>query len=148
MFKNLQMLNKELQDGTKYDSEQMSIVASPAQMPQNPMLPAVYIGQVLYRERTGKYANGEITEHTVTKIDRKYFECTCLNNKINVSDLMYENKMYSQDNYRLYITKQEIFDKNELSILYAAIQSSFSHYSNKKFTLDELRKVSKILGCL
>ena len=141
-------MNKELQDGTKADSEQMPIVASPAQMPQNPMLPAVYIGQVLYRERTGRYANGEITEHTVTKIGRKYFECTNLNDKINLTTLIHENKIYSQSEYKLYKTKNEIFDKNELSILYAAIQRSFSHYSNKKFTLDELRKVSEILGCL
>ena len=41
MFKNLQMQNKELQADTKADSEQMPIVASPAQMPQNPLLPAV-----------------------------------------------------------------------------------------------------------
>ena len=32
------MQNKELQAETKVDSEQMPIVASPAQMPQNPML--------------------------------------------------------------------------------------------------------------
>ena len=41
MFKNLQMQNKELQAETKSDIEQMPIVASPAQMPQNPMLCAV-----------------------------------------------------------------------------------------------------------
>ena len=41
MFKNLQMQNKELQDETKANSEQMPIVAPPAQMPQNPLLPAV-----------------------------------------------------------------------------------------------------------
>ena len=41
MFKNLQMQNKELKDETKADSKQMPIVASPAQMPQNPLLGAV-----------------------------------------------------------------------------------------------------------
>ena len=41
MLKNLQMQNKELQAETKADSEQIPIVASPAQMPQNPMLAAV-----------------------------------------------------------------------------------------------------------
>ena len=40
MFKNLQMQNKELQAETKDDSEQMPIVASPAQMPQKPLLNA------------------------------------------------------------------------------------------------------------
>ena len=41
MFKKLQMQNKELQDETKANSEQMPIVPIPAQMPQNPLLAAV-----------------------------------------------------------------------------------------------------------
>ena len=44
MFKNLQMQNKEFQAETKDDSEQMPIVASPAQMPQNPMLVVAFPG--------------------------------------------------------------------------------------------------------
>ena len=49
MFKNLQMQNKELQDGTKDGREQMSIVPIPAQMPQNPMLSAVLIWLLIFQ---------------------------------------------------------------------------------------------------
>ena len=128
------------------NKEQNAPTVPSAQIAANPLLPAVFVGQVLYRERTGRYSTGEITEHTVTKIGRKYFECTDLNDKINVSNLNYESKMYSQNNYRLYRTKQEILDKNELSRLYSKIQHSFSHYSNQKFSLEDLRKVAQIIG--
>ena len=51
MFKNLQMLNKELQAETKDDSEQMPIAGSSAQMPQNPLL----VAGVAIRERLSKF---------------------------------------------------------------------------------------------
>ena len=121
---------------------------SSAPVLENRMLPAVFVGQVLYRERTSRHSPTEITEHTVTKIGRKYFEATGLNDKINISNLKYESPMYSQHNYQLYLSKQQILDRQEMNSLYNKIQNLFSHYSNRKFTLDELRKVAEIVGCL
>ena len=112
----------------------------------NIVLPAVFVDQVLYREKTGRYSDGEITEHIIMKVGRKYFEATDLRGKINIDSLMYESKMYSQDNCRLYRTRQEILDKNEIINLYGKIQQLFSHYSNRKFTLNDLRKVAEIVG--
>lgn len=65
----------------------------PAAIEARPMLPAVFVGQVLYRERTSRYSEPEITEHTVTKIGRKYFEVTGLNDKINISNLKFSLAM-------------------------------------------------------
>lgn len=127
----------------------MSSKITSAAIEANPMLPAVYLGQVLYRERSNRYSKEiEITEHTVTKIGRKYFEATGLNDKINIENLTYESKMYSQHNYKLYLSKQEILDKNEANELYNKIQHLFSHYSNRSFTLEDLRSVAKIVGVL
>lgn len=106
----------------------------------------VFVGEVLYKERTGRYSNGEITEHIVTKIGRKYLECTGLNEKINISNLMYESKNYSQCNYRLYRDKQEILDENELSRLITKIRYYFSLYGNKNYKLEHLRKIAEIIN--
>jgi len=113
-----------------------------------PMLPAVFVGQVLFREVSSRYTERHITEHTVTKVGKKYFECTDLRDKITISNLMHENKVYSQSNYQMYRTKQEILDKNEMSKLYNTIQKSFSHYTNSsKYTLEQLRQIADIVGC-
>ena len=113
-----------------------------------PMLPAVFVGQVLFREVSSRYTDWHITEHKVTKIGKKYFECEGLRDKITIATLMHENKVYSQSNYQMYRTKQEILDKNELNKLYNNIQKTFSHYNhNKNFTLEQLRQVADIVGC-
>lgn len=114
-----------------------------------PILPTVFVGQVLFREVSSRYTEGYITEHKVTKIGKKYFECEGLGDKITIATLRHENKGFSQVNYQLYRTKQEILDRNELNKLYNNIQKTFSHYNNhsKNFTLEQLRKVADIVGC-
>jgi len=109
-----------------------------------PILAPIFVGQILFREVSGRYTERHITEHTVTKIGKKYLECTDLIDKITVSNLIYENKVYCQDNYQMYRTKQEILDKNELNKLYRSIQKTFSDHGHR-LTLDQLRQIHAII---
>ena len=110
------------------------------------VLPAIFVGQILFREVSGRYTEWHVTEHTVTKIGKKYLECTGLRDKITISNLIHENKVYYQDNYRMYRTKQEILDKKELKKLYSSIQNAFSDCNHsQKFTLEQLRQILAII---
>jgi len=110
-------------------------------------LPTVFVGQVLFREANRR---GEvITEHTVTKVGRKYFDCTDIRHKITIETLRYENSVYSQFNFQMYRTMEEILDKNEEISLYSAIQKVFSAYHpSNKLSLAQLRNISGIIGII
>jgi hypothetical protein len=113
-----------------------------------PMSSSVFVGQILFREVITRYEKS-ITEHTVTKIGRKYLECTGLNEKITIENLKYEDKIYSQYNCQMYRSKQDILDKQEMNRLFLKIKYSFSGYShNGKFTIEQLRHIDDIIGCL
>lgn len=110
---------------------------------KKPNLPAIVVGQILYRE-----LKTSIKEYTVTKVGRKYLECANLEDKISIDTLKYENKNYSQSNYQMYRSKQEILDKNEMNSLFSKIKHSFSDYThNGKFTIEQLRQIADIVGC-
>jgi hypothetical protein len=112
-----------------------------------PMLPAVFVGQTLFREVNTRYEKS-ITEHTVTKVGRKYLECTDLRDKITIANLKYENNIYLQNNYQMYLSKQEILDKNEMNSLFSKIKQSFSDYNHHdKFTIEQLRQIADVVGC-
>ena len=71
-----------------------------------------------------------------------------MRDKITVETLKYENNIYSQSNYQMYRSKQEILDKNEMNSLFSKIKHSFSNYNhNGKFTIEELRQIADIVGC-
>ena len=111
------------------------------------LLPKVFVGQILFREINTRYKK-EITEHTVTKVGKKYFECSDLRHKITISNLKHEYNVYSQNNYQMYRSKQEILDKNEMNSLFQKIKQSFSDYNhNANFTIEQLRNIANIIGC-
>jgi len=112
------------------------------------MLAAIFVGQILFKEVSTRDTERRITEHTVTKVGNKYFECTDLRDKITISNLKHEDKVYSQHNYQMYKSKEEILEKNELIELYNSIKTAFSHYTHdQKFTLEQLRKITDVVGC-
>lgn len=115
---------------------------------EKPTPQKVFVGQVLFKEVTSRHTGTYISEHTVTKVGKKYFECDGLRDKFNINNLTHEDKDYSQRNYKLYRSKQEIQDENEFADLMAKIQNAFSHYNyNKDFTLEQLRQIADIAGC-
>ena len=115
----------------------------------NTVLPAVFVGQVLFREKFNRNAPSEIVEVTVCKVGKKYFYLTGLEERypIDKETLKYTDKNYSQSNFQLYRDKQEIFDRREKSKLYDLLQKHFNWSGNgSNNTLEQLRKAVEVLG--
>ena len=114
-----------------------------------PMLPAVFVGQVLYREKSNRNAPSEIVEVTVGKVGKKYFYLTGWEERytIDKETLKYTDKNYNQRNFQLYKDKQEILDRREKSKLFDVLQKHFNWSGNgSRNTLEQLREVANILG--
>ena len=114
-----------------------------------PMLPAVFVGQVLFREKINRNAPSEIVEVTVGKVGKKYFYLTGWEERypIDKETLKYTDKNYSQSNFQLYRDKQDILDRREKSKLYDLLQKHFNWSGNgSKNTLEQLRKAVEVLG--
>lgn len=127
----------------------MSNSNSSAAMTANPLVPAVIVGQVLYRERFNRNSPTEIQEVTVSKIGKKYFYLKEWDDRypVNKETLKYEDKVYSQNNFQLYRDKQEILDRREKSKLIDALQKHFNWSGNgSRNSLEQLRKAAEILG--
>ena len=112
-----------------------------------PLLPAVFVGQFLFREVFSIYSPTEIKSYEIEKIGKKFIYVKNLDKTpINIEDLKYENKNYSQNNIQFYLTEQEILDKNERQHLIDKIRKTFDWQSNTtNFTLNQLRDVVKTL---
>jgi hypothetical protein len=114
----------------------------------NTVLPDIFVGQVLYREKLIRNNPSEVIEVTVGKVGRKYFYLTGWEQRypINKETLRYEDKNYSQSSFRLYRDKQEIFDLREKDRLLSELQNHFS-WSGKggKNTLLQLRQAAEVL---
>jgi hypothetical protein len=114
-----------------------------------PVLPAVFVGQVLYREKSRRNEPSEIVEVTVGKVGKKYFYLTGWEERypINKETLKYEDKNYSQSNFQLHRDKQEILDRKEKSSLLDKLQKHFNWSGNgSRNTLEQLRQAVEVLG--
>ena len=115
----------------------------------NTVLPAVFVGQVLYREKFNRNEPSEIVEVTVGKVGKKYFYLTGREERypVDKETLQYTDKNYSQSNFQLYRDKQEILDRREKDRLTDVLYKHFHWSGNKhKNTLEQLRKAVEILG--
>lgn len=109
----------------------------------------IKLGQILYRVFQERNQKRQIREYKVTKIGRTYFYCNDRDDyPIDKETLTYKDKNYSQSNFTLYTTEQEILDMWERSRLLSEIESYFSTFYGKKKdgTLEQFREVCKILG--
>jgi hypothetical protein len=104
----------------------------------------LFVGQILFKREKSAYNGGSIKEYKITKIGKKYFECEGLRERFNVSDLYYECKNYSQNNYKLYMSVKEIEEEDEYNNLLKQIREDFRSYS-PSFTLEQLRKINLII---
>ena len=115
----------------------------------NTVLPAVFVGQVLYREKSTRNEPSEIVEVTVGKVGKKYFYLTGWEEKypVDKETLEYTDKNYSQHNFQLYRDKQEILDRKEKERLTDVLYKHF-HWSGNKYknTLEQLKKAVEVLG--
>lgn len=107
----------------------------------------IIIGTKLYRQFTGRNSPTEIKEYTVSKIGNKYIRLEGADYGIDKQTLRYEDKMYSQHNFQLYKSKEEIEEMQEQRLLFAKIKKAFYDYSPpKNISLEQLRQINEILN--
>ena len=111
--------------------------------------PTVFVGQVLFKEIQRRGDPSEIVEVTVGKIGRKYFYLKGHDERypVDKETLLHTNKDYSQCNFKLYRSKQEILDKREKKRLVDVLRNHFHWSGNSDAnTLEQLQKVVEVLG--
>ncbi len=109
----------------------------------------LFIGQKLYGQKSDQRGGvkGDIFTFTVSKISKIYFEVEETRDRFRIDTLRYENPEYSQFNYGLYFSKQEIMDKQEGQKLYSEIKNAFSSYQSEGvFSLPVLREIKKLIN--
>lgn len=101
------------------------------------------IGDKLYRA----LSKGDIVEHTVTSVGRKYLY---LDNSsrypVDKDTLMYVSANYSQMNRQYYKTKEEIELIYEYSDLLSGIRNALGAYGNPKIPIEKLRAINAIIN--
>lgn len=103
----------------------------------------ITVGQILYRWQYGK-----IQEYEVERVGRKYFYCKNEERyPIEKETLEYKNKEYSNANFQLYLTKQEILDFQERMDLIDKIQIYFRRWDwYNNLPLEHLRHIKTVIG--
>ncbi|WP_413154934.1 hypothetical protein [Bacillus subtilis] len=114
----------------------------------------IKVGSTVYLKpinNAARYGRKDILEKVVLKKGRKYFYVgntgeteTRRMFKFSLED-MKEVTEYSPD-WELYLSKQEIIDKEEKKKLMSDIRSVFDRWSTADLTLDQLRRVHEIIS--
>ncbi|WP_444559018.1 beta barrel domain-containing protein [Bacillus stercoris] len=114
----------------------------------------IKVGSTVYLKpinNAARYGRKDILEKVVLKKGRKYFYVgntveteTRRMFKFSLED-MREVTEYSPD-WELYLSKQEIIDKEEKKKLMSDIRSVFDRWSTADLTLDQLRRVHEIIS--
>jgi hypothetical protein len=117
------------------------------------------VGQTVYVELTGSASRGKtpeqcIEEWEITYVGRKYIEALKKGSDPflfkTVFEWREEHKSFVQKtthgiNYVLYLTRQEIEEKQEKSRLFREIEQRFRYGSQKDIYLEQLRAIHGIL---
>ena len=100
-------------------------------------------GMIFYKVKTNwRSSTKEIEELTVVSVGNKYMEMSN-RDKVTIETLTHEDRDYTQHQYKVYLTRQEIEDVFEANDLKRVI-SEFFRYS-VKLSLEQLRSVKKII---
>lgn len=111
------------------------------------------LGQTIYSLNVNNAARGKghnLTPYEVTKVGRKYFEITNTSdgfldryhNNFHIDTWM-ENSNYVSS-HKLYETKEEWEEEEEVNTLTNKFKEIFSHWS-QQLPLDKLRKIDEVL---
>lgn len=107
----------------------------------------LHVGQKLYKQVAYRNEKPTIKVCEITKIGLKYLYVDNDNRyPIEKDTLIHRSKMYSQNNFQMYLTEQEILDKWETNTLISECKKHFGNYGNLKFTLEQLRAINKIIN--
>lgn len=107
----------------------------------------IEIGRKIYLKpinNASRYSN-EILEAEVVKVGRKYFEINRGAVKKYYIETLQPVSEYVPD-YKIYFSEQEIFDEREYDKLLSQIRSKFDMWAKKDLTLEQLRKITKIIA--
>jgi len=108
----------------------------------------LHVGMKLYREIHKRGFAPEIKEYTISKIARKYIYLS-ENDRypIDKTSLTFTDPAYSQNNFKLYRSENEIKDMWETNRLFNKIKASFNgYYVPNDLNLEKLRQIDKILS--
>jgi hypothetical protein len=108
----------------------------------------IVVGQTLYQEIFNRNAHNTIEEVVVGKVGKKYFYLTGWKERypIDKKTLEYRSKEYTQSNFQLYRSKQDIIDEREHLGLVRLIESHTRYGGHRRHSLSELRQVCEIFG--
>lgn len=108
----------------------------------------IVVGQILFKEIKNKYAPDEITQVLVSKVGNKYFYVDEDKNiPIDKYTLKHQDKNWTQANFQLYKSKQEVLDENERKRLVNLVRQNFEWtQGDKNYTLEQMKQVVKILN--
>jgi hypothetical protein len=112
------------------------------------------IGQTIYMKVYGnsaRYLNSinasleeYISEYKISKIGNKYFSILdSFNTKFEIVTGIQKNGF--NGGKKAYLKKQDIYDEKEISDLEKKFSDSFYWTSRKKLSLDQLRRIDKII---
>jgi hypothetical protein len=104
------------------------------------------IGQTLYREIHYRNDAPYIKQVKITSIGRKYFYVDSdERHPIEINSMTYTSKNYSQHNFTLRLTENEILECWEKNKLCEKLRKLFAYFSKPDLTLDQLRQIDKII---
>lgn len=110
------------------------------------------LGQKLFSLNVGNASRGRkqiLTPVIVTKVGNKYFTCERANGEWkNPTEYLingWSEKTDYSANSRLYESEQEWLDEKEYNCLNKLIRESFVSYAKNDFTIDQLRRIVKII---
>jgi hypothetical protein len=106
----------------------------------------IQVGQTVYLEPTGnacRYSK-TIIETRVSKVGRKYFEVENKRSKFDLEKMCEVSNICSD--YAVYLSAQEIVDKNEKNTIIEILREFFGVYGHSKdLTLEQLKEIQKII---
>jgi len=108
----------------------------------------IYEGQEVYYLYFGhgQQEAAELIATTVTKVGRKWFEVAEINNtRFSIETLKNDAGQYSSSS-RIILSLVDYINEQEKNRLYDKIAKRFDFYSKKDVTLEQLRKIYKVLN--
>jgi ribosome-associated translation inhibitor RaiA len=103
----------------------------------------IQVGQTVYLEPVSDARSKEIIETKVVKIGRKYFKVENKRSKFDIGEMRDISDYGYGSNWKVYLSKQEIEDKNEKNSIYRSMRELFSYGCND-LSLEQLRQMQKI----
>lgn len=95
-----------------------------------------------------KLYDGSAEEWDIVSVGTKYYTAKrgYGEKKVNIESLTYTDKNYSQHSIQFYLTRQEVLDNKEMSIIYSEVCRYFRNNYSCKLSLEQLRQIKQIIS--